>query len=74
MGSAKYLQVILSAAEGSAYNIILYSLNYNGSTDIFLHYSDPLMFVSDDSLKIVTSVLSVANYHGLEVIGWAIID
>ncbi len=74
MASNKYFQMIVSAAKGSAYNTILYSLNYTGSTDIFLHYSDPLLFLSDDQLNLFASMVSVTNVHGIEVIGWAVIN
>lgn len=71
-GSNKYFQMYLSSGKGSYYDIMLYSLNINNSTEIFLHYSDPLVFLSDDTLEIQTSVISVAFTYGVQAIGWAV--
>lgn len=73
VASDKYLQIILSAAQGSYYDIVLYSQNINNSTAIFIHYSNPLTFQSDDTLDIITSQISnAAATYGLQVIGWAV--
>lgn len=72
VASDKYLQMILSAAQGSYYDAILYSANIKGSTDILLRYSDPLLFQSDDTLDIITSQISVTTTYGVQAIGWAV--
>jgi len=74
MGSVKYLNIRVSSVGGSALNTILLSQDLNGVQDLYLHYSDPMLFFSDDQLVITTSVISVANWYGLQVIGWAVID
>lgn len=75
MGSDKYFQVILSSVKGSAYNVTLISLNYKTSTDHIWYFSDisaPLVFLSGDTVNVLTSQLSTANVHGLQVNGWAV--
>lgn len=77
MGSAKYFQAKLSSVQDSCYDATIISLNYNGSNDIIWRFSDmscPAIFLSGDTLNITGSVLSVANIHGLQIIGWAVID
>ena len=72
IGSDKYFQMYLSSGKGSYYDIMLHSANVNGSTEILLRYSNPLIFLSDDTLEIQTSVISVATTYGLQAIGWAV--
>lgn len=71
-GSNKYFQMYLSSGKGSYYDIMLYSLNINNSTEVLIRYSNPLIFLSDDTLEIYTSVISVAFTYGLTAIGWAV--
>lgn len=70
--SANDLVVRLSSVKGSAYNIKLLSDPILNSEDVFKHYSNPLLFGSDDQLVITTSTASSANVYGLQVIGWAV--
>ncbi len=74
MGSVKYITAQISAGNGSMFNTLIFSEDLNGVIDYRMHYSNPLGFESDDQLVIKSSVLSVANGYGLNVIGWAIID
>jgi hypothetical protein len=76
MGSVKYytVQISATAAALSAYNTLLLSTSLNGVQDYNLYYSTPMVFASNQDLVIATSVLSVANQYGLQVIGWAVID
>lgn len=73
MGSVKYMTMQISGSDAS-YNTKLYSESLNGVQDLIIHYSAPLTFNSDQQLVIGTSVLSVANQYGLQVIGWAVAD
>lgn len=73
MGSVKYMTMNISGSDTS-YNTKLYSASLNGVQDLIIHYSAPLTFNSDQRLLIATSVLSVANQYGLQVIGWAVAD
>lgn len=73
MGSVKYMTMQISGSD-SSYNTKLYSESLNGIQDLHIIYSSPLIFMSDQTLIIATSVLSVANQYGLEVIGWSVID
>lgn len=72
--SAESLTIRLSCILGSYYNVKFYSLNVSGSTDIFIHYSDPLRFLSDDRLVFTLSMASGVNGVGFQFIGWAVID
>ena len=72
MGSVKYLNIRLSSVKGSAYNTVLLSASLSGLLDYTVYYSEPLAFLSNDNIEIYTSVLSVANVYGIEVIGWSI--
>jgi len=76
MGSVKYYTLKISATVStlSAYNTLLLSTSLNGLQDYNVYYSAPLFFASDQTLVIGTSVLSVANQYGLQVIGWAVAD
>lgn len=69
--SVEYLVMQLSAGLGSAYNTVLYSQNLSGSTDIFIHYSDPLLFLSDDQVNIELSMNSGTNIIGFQFETWA---
>jgi hypothetical protein len=71
-GSNKYFQMYLSSGKGSYYDIMMYSYNMIGSTEILVRYSNPLIFLSDDTLEIMTSQISVAFTYGLTAIGWAV--
>jgi len=70
--SVEYLKAYISAAKGSEYNTVLLSYLVSGSTDIFIHYSDPLLFLSDDHLVFELSLVSGTNVIGLNVVGWAV--
>ena len=74
IASVKYLQAVVSAANGSAYNTILISQDMNTVQDIFLHYSNPVLFMSGDQLNVRCSMISTANYVGVQVTGWAVIN
>ena len=69
--SIEYLVMALSSILGATYNTILYSLNVSGSTDIFIHYSDPLLFLSDDHLNFELSMVSGTNIIGFRFETWA---
>jgi hypothetical protein len=68
--SAEYLIMKLSCGLGSAFNLKFYSTNLSGSTDVFIHYSDPLFFNSDDHLNFELSFVSATNVLGFQFIGW----
>lgn len=61
----------ISSIKGSAYNTLLISQALNGITDMTIHYSDPLLFLSDDQLVITGAMVSATNIYGMEFIGWA---
>lgn len=69
--SVEYLVMRISAGLGSAYNTILYSTNLSGSTDVFIHYSEPLTFLSDDQLVFELSMVSGTNVIGFQFETWA---
>lgn len=72
IASVKYLNVFVSAAQGSYYDLLLLSYNVQNSTWVNIYYSDPLVFQSDDTVEIYTSVMSVATTYGVQAIGWAV--
>ena len=73
-GSVNYLRLNVSAINGSSYDTILLSQSLNGVQDLFVQYFEPVLMVSGDKLRIISSQISVANEYGLQVSGWAIID
>lgn len=70
--SVEDLVVRLSAVNGSYFNTLFLSQALNAVQDLWVHYSDPLLFFSDDQLKLTFSMKSNINGWGLEVIGWAV--
>lgn len=65
----------LSAAKGSAHNIILYSYAMSGSTDVFWYpstASNTLQFLSDDHFIISLPMTSGAILGGINLQGWTI--
>ncbi len=72
--SAESLTVRLSSILGSYHNTLFISHLISGSADIFYHYSDPLRFLSDDTLTIKMSMASGINGVGFQFFGWAVID
>ena len=69
------LALRLSAAKGSAYDIILYSHAMSGSTDVFWYpstASNTLQFLSDDVFIISLPMTSGAILGGINVQGWTI--
>ena len=71
--SNEYLVAVLSAIKGSEHNVVLLSQACFMSTDIFIHYSNPLEFLSEDVLRIELSNVSGVNAIGINVIGWAVL-
>ena len=69
--SVEYLLIWLSSGLGSAYNTILFSRQVSQSTDIFVHYSNPLRFMSDDQLNFELSMASGTNVIGFRFETWA---
>lgn len=69
--SVEYLLLWLSSGFGSAYNTIIFSRQVSQSTDIFVHYSSPLRFTSDDQLNIELSMVSGTNVIGFRFETWA---
>lgn len=63
--------VSLSCAEGSAHNVTWLSQAMNGVQDLVVHYSEPLLFGSGDTLNL-SFFQSTTNILGLNVIGWAV--
>lgn len=64
--------VQISSIKGSQYNAILFSEALNGLTDLYVRLSQPMQFLSDDSVNIAMSMASGINIWGLTVVGWAI--
>lgn len=65
----------ISAAKGSAHNIILFSKAMNGSTDVFWYpstASNTLQFLSDDHFIISLPVVSGVVLGGINLQGWTI--
>lgn len=65
----------ISAAKGSAHNIILFSKAMSGSTDVFWYpstASNTLQFLSDDHFIISMPLTSGAILGGINVQGWSI--
>jgi hypothetical protein len=71
--SVEYFTLKHTSIQGAAYNMTLYSANPSGSTDIFVHYSDPLLFLSGDTLTAELSTVSGTNVIGINLIGWAVL-
>ena len=69
--SAGALIAQLSSVKGSAYNTKLLSTDISGTIDLFIHYSDPILFLSNDHLKFTISLVSGTNIIGMTVRGWA---
>lgn len=69
--SIEYLIMKISSVLDSYHNIVFYSLNVSGSTDIFIHYSDPIMFLSDDHLLFELSTVSGVHTLGFIFDVWA---
>lgn len=63
--SVEYLILKISSVLDSYHNIIFYSQNVSGSTDIFIQYSEPLLFLSDDHL-----VFELSNTSGVHTFGF----
>lgn len=72
--STEYLKVYLSAAAGSAHNLVLISIIYSNVTDYRYTEDPPGWFQSGDQLVIELSTVSGTNVIGLNVIGWAVSD
>lgn len=70
--SAESIKVYVSSANGSYYNILLFSYNMNNSQDLRWYWSDPIMIFSGDQIVFYTSNISHANIAGIDVIGWAV--
>lgn len=71
--SAGDLVLRLSAAQGSAYNLVFFSKAMLGSTDYWFQLSQPMRFLSDDQIVLTFSQASAANVIGVTAVGWAAI-
>ncbi len=71
--SAIDYMINVSSINGSAYNTKILSQAINGVQDIFLHYSSYLQLNSGDYLNFETSLISTANWFGIDVYGWAVV-
>lgn len=69
--SAGDLVLRLSAAQGSAYNMIFVSKAMLGSTDYWFQLSQPMEFLSDDQIVLTYSQKSAVNVVGVTITGWA---
>lgn len=69
--SVEYLVMYISAALGSAYNTKIYSANFSDTEDLFIHYSDPLLFLSGDQIVFELSMASGTNIIGFQFQTWA---
>jgi hypothetical protein len=69
--SAEVLLVRVSSVLGSQYNVVLHSANLSNTQDLFLHYSEPLLFLSGDQLVFELSMVSGTNVIGLQFNTWA---
>ena len=73
IASAADLIIWVSSAKGSAYNTKLVSQALLGVQDMFIHYSEPLVFESGDHLRFAGNAsASTSNVIGLQCIGWAV--
>jgi hypothetical protein len=71
-GSVRDLTIQISAVKGSAYNTLLLSQAMNTVQDLFVYYSTPLLFLSDDHLNL-SMYASIATVRGISVLGsWAV--
>lgn len=68
------LVIYLSSARGSAYNTKLLSQALLTVQDLWVHYSDALLFQSGDQLVFAHGSTVTVNHRGTEVIGWAVIN
>jgi len=67
------LIIWVSSAKGSAYNTKLVSQALLGVQDMFVHYSEPLIFESGDHLRFAGNAsASTSNVIGIQCIGWAV--
>ncbi len=64
----------VSSVLGSAYNTKLISQALLNLQDVFIYYSQPLQFNSDDHINFATSTISIANWYGIEVWGWGVVE
>jgi hypothetical protein len=62
----------ISSIINSSLNQRLISQAMVGVQDLTVHYSDPLLFFSNDTLLVTTSTISVTNLVGIEATGWAV--
>lgn len=69
--SVEYLVLKVSSILGAQYKTTIYSQLVSGSTDIFVHYSTPLVLLSDDHLTVELSMGSGINVLGFQFGTWA---
>ena len=71
-GSVQNFIIKLSAVKGSAYNTTLISQAMNTIQDLFILYSTPIVFLSNDCLN-VSMFASMTAVRGFTVLGqWAV--
>lgn len=71
VGSIVDLTVRVSSIKGSAYNVIIISQAMATVQDLFMHFSTPIPFLSDDHL-VFSMILSAANVFGLQADVWSV--
>jgi hypothetical protein len=69
--SAIDLILVLSAAQGSVYNMTFFSYAIQGSTDYWFQLSQPMDFLSDDQMILYLSIVSAINVVGITAVGWS---
>lgn len=69
--SVEYLVLKLSSGLRSEYNTVLYSANFSDTQDLFIYYSEPIPFLSDDQLLFELSTVSGVNVIGFQFDTWA---
>ena len=70
--SAENFVAQLIATYGSEFNVVVFNWAMSGSTDVIMRWSNPMMFLSNDVLGFVLSMVSGTNVIGLNVQGWAV--
>ena len=71
--SVEDLTLRISAANGSAYNLMLLSQAMNGISDLLWQMDTAEIFGSNDDLVVNLSLVSATNIIGIVINGWAAI-
>lgn len=64
---------VVSAAQGSRYDLLLFSQAMNGVKDLLWQPTRPYIFDYNDHIDF-SMIMSAANNYGLTIVGWAVTE